>query len=170
MRICPGLGQEELFALGAPATHLVPIKDHSGNLSIPRWVCVLSHIVLIPDIKNQWVCQEAERWRESRGGRSLPRWWDFALLKAELCQGCPCLQQQPQQSLGKPPRLIQELEMLLQRLNKGRRSHTQHSSLLCQGGICLWPNGTIAAPKFTLLSWGTRTGKVPTACGLYQSR
>lgn len=90
-----------------------------------------------------------------------------------VCQGCmcltECLQQWPRQSLGKPPRLIQELEILLQHLNKGRRSHTQHFSLLCQGGICPSPNGAIPAPKFTLLSWGTRTGKVPTACGLFQS-
>lgn len=85
-----------------------------------------------------------------------------------VSQGCMCLQLTASSS-RKPPRLIQELEILLQQLNKGRSSHTQYFPLLCQGGICLWPDGAIPAPKFTLLSWATRTGKVPTGCGLCQS-
>lgn len=162
--------QEELFVLGAPASHVVPIKDDqsSRNLSIPRWTlyCV------IHNVKSQWVCQEAERWRQSQGGRTCPGLiypktpgWGFGPPKAELCLRAA----RAGQSLGKSPRLIQEQEILLQHLHKGRRSHTQNFSLLCQGGICPWPNRAIPAPKFALLSWGTRTGKVPRDCGLYQS-
>lgn len=121
--------------------------------------------------------QEVERWRESQGKRSQPGWWGFALLAAELCVGVAraCshyFQQRPRQSSGaeqhqgKPPRLIQELEIL----SEGGQEILHPGLLAALPGrhLAMAKRGTSSPQVSCLLSWGTGTGKVQ-PCGLSQS-